>query len=56
MGLGDRLDDFNNLVRLRTSVARKTAVDRGHDGPMGRLHGVPRRPRPMLDWFAQYMS
>jgi len=100
MGLGDRLDDFNTLVRLRTSVgleqrvpqewARSVRVPaflyqvRGDiltdpsdvqamfdnipvaekklqwiEGTTARWDGYlefQRRPQPMLDWFAQYMS
>jgi uncharacterized protein len=100
MGLGDRLDDFNTLVRLRTSVgleqrvpqewARNVRVPtflyqvRGDiltdpsdvqamfdnipvtdkklqwiEGTTARWDGYlefQRRPQPMLDWFAQYMS
>jgi hypothetical protein len=100
MGLGDRLDDFNTLIRLRTSVgleqripqewARNVRVPtflyqvRGDilthpsdvqamfenipvaekklqwiEGTTARWDGYlefQRRPQPMLDWFAQYMS
>jgi len=100
MGLGDRLEDFNTLVRLRTSVgleqrvpqewARNVRVPtflyqvRGDiltdpsdvqamfdnipvvekklqwiEGTTARWDGYlefQRRPQPMLDWFAQYMS
>ena len=100
MGLGDRLDDFNTLIRLRTSVgleqripqewARNVRVPtflyqvRGDilthpsdvqamfdnipvaekklqwiEGTNARWDGYlefQRRPQPMLDWFAQYMS
>jgi dienelactone hydrolase len=100
MGLGDRLDDFNTLVRLRTSVgleqrvpqewARSVRVPvflyqvRGDiltdpsdvqamfdnipvaekklqwiEGTSARWDGYlefQRRPQPMLEWFAQYMS
>jgi uncharacterized protein len=100
MGLGDRLDDFNTLVRLRTSVgleqrvpqewARSVRVPtflyqvRGDiltdpsdvqamfdnipvaekklqwiEGTTARWDGYlefQRRPQPMLEWFAQYMS
>jgi uncharacterized protein len=100
LGLGDRLDDFNTLIRLRTSVgleqrvpqewARNVRVPtflyqvRGDilthpsdvqamfdnipvaekklqwiEGTTARWDGYlefQRRPQPMLDWFAQYMS
>jgi uncharacterized protein len=100
MGLCDRLDDFNTLIRLRTSVgldqrvpqewARNVRVPtflyqvRGDilthpsdvqamfdnipvaekklqwiEGTTARWDGYlefQRRPQPMLDWFAQYMS
>jgi uncharacterized protein len=100
MGLGDRLDDFNTLIRLRTSVGLEQRVPqewaknvrvptflyqvRGDilthpsdvqtmfdnipvpekklqwiDGTTARWDGYlefQRRPQPMLDWFAQYMS
>jgi uncharacterized protein len=100
MGLGDRLDDFNTLVRLRTSVGLEQRIPqewaksvhvptflyqvRGDiltdpsdvqamfdnipvaekklqwvEGTTARWDGYmefQRRPRPMLDWFAQYMS
>jgi len=100
MGLGNRLDDFNTLVRLRTSVgleqrvpqewARSVRVPaflyqvRGDiltdpsdvqamfdnipvaekklqwiEGTTARWDGYlefQRRPQPMLEWFAQYMS
>jgi uncharacterized protein len=100
LGLGDRLDDFNTLLRLRTSVgleeripqewARSVHVPtflyqvRGDtltdpsdvqtmfdnipvankklqwiEGTTARWDGYmefQRRPRPMLDWFAQHMS
>ena len=100
MGLGDRLDDFNTLVRLRTSVGleQRTPVEWARnvrvptflyqvrhdsvtdpsdvqamfdnipvpekklqwiDGTTARFDGYlefQRRPQPMLDWFAQYMS
>jgi hypothetical protein len=100
MGLGGRLDDFNTLVRLRTSVgleqrvpqewARNVRVPtflyqvRGDilthpcdvqamfdnipvaekqlqwiEGTTARWDGYlefQRRPQPMLDWFAHYMS
>jgi uncharacterized protein len=100
MGLGDRLDDFNTLVRLRTSVGLEQRVPqewatnvrvptflyqvRGDilthpsdvqamfdnipvaekklqwiEGTTARWDGYlefQRRPQPMLDWFAQYMS
>jgi uncharacterized protein len=100
MGLGDRLEEFNTLIRLRTSVgleqripqewARNVRVPtflyqvRGDiltdpsdvqamfdnipvaekklqwiEGTTARWDGYlefQRRPQPMLDWFAQYMS
>jgi dienelactone hydrolase len=100
MGLGDRLDDFNTLVRLRTSVGLEQRIPqewaknvrvptflyqvRGDilthpsdvqamfdnipvaekklqwiEGTTARWDGYlefQRRPQPMLDWFAQYMS
>ncbi len=100
MGLGDRLDDFNTLIRLRTSVGLDQRVPqewaknvrvptflyqvRGDilthpsdvqamfdnipvaekklqwiEGTTARWDGYlefQRRPQPMLDWFAQYMS
>jgi hypothetical protein len=100
MGLGDRLEDFNTLIRLRTSVgleqripqewARNVRVPtflyqvRGDiltdpsdvqamfdnipvaekklqwiEGTTARWDGYlefQRRPQPMLDWFAHYMS
>ena len=100
MGLGDRLNDFDTLIRLRTSVgldqrvpqqwARNVRVPtflyqvRGDiltdpsdvqamfdnipvaekklqwiEGTTARWDGYlefQRRPKPMLDWFAQYMS
>jgi len=100
MGLGDRLEEFNTLIRLRTSVgleqripqewARNVRVStflyqvRGDiltdpsdvqamfdnipvaekklqwiEGTTARWDGYlefQRRPQPMLDWFAQYMS
>jgi hypothetical protein len=100
MGLGDRLEDFNTLLRLRTSVGLERRVPqewaknvrvptflyqvRGDvltepsdvqtmfdnipvaekklqwiEGTTARWDGYlefQRRPRPMLDWFAQYMS
>jgi len=100
MGLGDRLEEFNTLIRLRTSVgleqripqewARNVGVPtflyqvRGDilthpsdvqamfdnipvaekklqwiEGTTARWDGYlefQRRPQPMLDWFAQYMS
>jgi pimeloyl-ACP methyl ester carboxylesterase len=100
MGLGDRLEDFDTLIRLRTSVglgqrvpqewARNVRVPtflyqvRGDiltdpsdvqamfdnipaagkklqwiEGTTARWDGYlefQRRPQPMLDWFAQYMS
>jgi hypothetical protein len=100
MGLGDRLDDFNTLIRLRTSVgldqrvpqewARNVRVPtflyqvrsdilthpsdvqamfdnipvaekklQWIEGTTARWDGYlefQRRPQPMLDWFAQYMS
>jgi uncharacterized protein len=100
MGLGGRLDDFDTLLRLRTSVgldqripqewARNVRVPtflyqvRGDiltdpsdvqamydnipvaekklqwiEGTTARFDGYlefQRRPRPMLDWFARYMS
>jgi pimeloyl-ACP methyl ester carboxylesterase len=100
MGLSDRLDDFDTLIRLRTSVgldqrvpqqwARNVRVPtflyqvRGDiltdpsdvqamfdnipvaekklqwiEGTTARWDGYlefQRRPQPMLDWFAQYMS
>jgi len=100
LGLGDRLDEFNTLLRLRTSVgleqrlpqewAKNVRVPtflyqvRGDiltepsdvqamfdnipvaekklqwiEGSTARWDGYmefQRRPRPMLDWFAQYMS
>jgi hypothetical protein len=100
MGLGDRLDDFNTLIRLRTSVGLEQRVPqewaknvrvptflyqvRGDilthpsdvqamfdnipvaekklqwiEGTTARWDGYlefQRRPQPMLDWFAQYMS
>jgi hypothetical protein len=80
MGLGDRLDDFNTLVRLRTflyqvrgdilsdpsdvqamfdniPVAEKKL--QWIEGTTARWDGYmefQRRPQPMLDWFARYMS
>jgi hypothetical protein len=100
MGLGDRLDDFNTLIRLRTSVGLEQRIPqewaknvrvptflyqvRGDilthpsdvqamfdnvpvaekklqwiEGTTARWDGYlefQRRPQPMLDWFAQYMS
>lgn len=100
MGLGGRLDDFNTLLRLRTSIglerrvpqewARSVRVPtflyqvRGDtltdprdvqamfdnipvtdkklqwlEGTTARWDGYlefQRRPQPMLDWWAQYMS
>ena len=100
MGLGDRLEEFNTLIRLRTSVgldqrvpqewARNVRVPtflyqvRGDiltepsdvqamydnipvaekklqwiEGTTARWDGYlefQRRPQPMLDWFAEYMS
>ena len=100
MGLGDRLEDFNTLLRLRTSVGleQRTPQEwtrnvripnflyqvRGDiltdpsdvqamydnipigdkklqwiEGSTARWDGYlefQRRPQPMLDWFAQYMS
>jgi uncharacterized protein len=100
MGLGDRLEEFNTLIRLRTSVgleqripqewARNVRVPtflyqvRGDiltdpsdvqamfdnipvaekklqwiEGTTARWDGYlefQRRPQPMLDWFAHYMS
>jgi uncharacterized protein len=100
IGLGDRLDDFNTLLRLRTSVGLERRVPqewaknvrvptflyqvRGDtltepedvqamfdnipvadkklqwiEGTTARWDGYlefQRRPQPMLDWFAQYMS
>jgi len=100
MGLGDRLDDFNTLIRLRTSVGLEQRIPqewaknvrvptflyqvRGDilthpsdvqamfdnipvaekklqwiEGTTARWDGYlefRRRPEPMLDWFAQYMS
>jgi pimeloyl-ACP methyl ester carboxylesterase len=100
MGLGDRLEEFNTLIRLRTSVgleqripqewARNVRVStflyqvRGDiltdpsdvqamfdnipvaekklqwiEGTTARWDGYlefQRRPQPMLEWFAQYMS
>jgi hypothetical protein len=100
LGLGDRLDDFNTLLRLRTSVGLEQRIPqewaknvrvptflyqvRGDvltdpsdvqamfdnipvadkklqwiEGTTARWDGYvefQRRPQPMLDWFAQYMS
>ena len=100
MGLGDRLDDFNTLIRLRTSVGLEQRVPqewaknvrvptflyqvRGDilthpsdvqamfdnlpvaekklqwiEGTTARWDGYlefQRRPQPILDWFARYMS
>jgi len=100
MGLADRLDDFNTLIRLRTSVGLEQRVPqewaknvrvptflyqvRGDilthpsdvqamfdnlpvaekklqwiEGTTARWDGYlefQRRPQPMLDWFARYMS
>jgi uncharacterized protein len=100
MGLGDRLDDFNTLIRLRTSVGLEQRIPqewaknvrvptflyqvRGDilthpsdvqamfdnipvaekklqwiEGTTARWDGYlefQRRPQPILDWFAQYMS
>jgi pimeloyl-ACP methyl ester carboxylesterase len=100
IGLGDRLDDFDTLIRLRTSfgldkripqewaknvcvptflyqVRRDSVTDPSDvqtmydnipvaqkklqwiDGTTARFDGYlefQRRPQPMLDWFAQYMS
>jgi hypothetical protein len=100
MGLSDRLDDFNTLLRLRTSVGLEQRIPqewaknvrvptflyqvRGDsltdpsdvqtmfdnvpvhekkllwiEGTTARWDGYlefQRRPQPMLDWFAQYMS
>ena len=100
MGLGDRLDDFNTLVRLRASVGLEQRVPQMWaksvhvptflyqvrddiltdpsdvqamfdnipvaekklqwiEGSTARWDGYmefQRRPRPMLDWFAQHMG
>jgi hypothetical protein len=100
LGLGDRLDDFNTLIRLRTSVGLELRIPqewaknvrvptflyqvRGDilthpsdvqamfdnipvaekklqwiEGTTARWDGYlefQRRPQPILDWFAQYMS
>jgi hypothetical protein len=100
IGLGDRLDDFNTLLRLRTSVGleqriphewaknvrvptflypvrRDSLTDPSDvqtmfdnipvaekklqwiEGTTARWDGYlefQRRPQPVLDWFAQYMS
>jgi hypothetical protein len=100
LGISDRFDDFNRLLRLRTSVGLEQRVPQEwvksvcvptflyqvHDdiltepddvqamydnipvaekklqwieGTKARWDGYlefQRRPQPMLDWFAQYMS
>jgi len=100
LGLGDRLDDFDTLIRLRTSFGLDKRIPQEwaknvrvptflyqvrHDsvtdpsdvqtmydnipvaekqlqwieGTTARFDGYlefQRRPQPMLDWFAQYMS
>jgi hypothetical protein len=100
MGLGDRVDDFNTLVRLRTSVGLEQRTPQAWartvrvptflyqvrddvltdpsdvqamfdnipvtekqlqwiEGTTSRWNGYmefQRRPQPMLDWFARYMS
>ena len=100
LGLGDRLEDFNTLLRLRTSVGLEQRIPQEWaknvrvptflyqvhddsltepedvqtiydnipiaekqlqwiDGTTARWDGYlefQRRPRPMLDWFAKYMS
>jgi uncharacterized protein len=100
IGLGDRLDDFNTLLRLKTSVGLERRIPQEWaknvrvptflyqvqgdtltepedvqamfdnipvadkklqwiEGTTARWDGYlefQRRPQPMLDWFAQYMS